>query len=370
MDGSPVFFGNSIQDDDEGCELFDGQDMKEESDDCQDTLFNADSNGHPTNVPPVQTHPSNTTPMDSVHLQVSRRPTQANTRNKSEISVSSSVQAESLGSTSRSSELSDSRSSQPTSMSEGAAADLDGEPNDVFKNNSILSPNAPHNKRRRHRKQQVIGNIDERLDTAKRKKFLEKNRVAATKCRQKKKEWVSDLEEARFGLESQHNHLRLEYSNLRNEITQIKSQLMEHATCNDHNIDKWIENEAKRFVLKASERYDQMLADLGHAPGLVSRHGSGSSASGYPVVTDSELINPVTESQRGSTSYPPGAFMSNSPIFSRRELTSNLPEPTVSTPAEEPYPPGALPTSMTEGVSFEGVSMANDALQAVTITQS
>ncbi|OTB18981.1 hypothetical protein K445DRAFT_32896, partial [Daldinia sp. EC12] len=79
-----------------------------------------------------------------------------------------------------------------------------------------------------------------------RNKFLERNRAAATKCRQKKKEWVTDLEETRFDLESQHNDLKKEYSNLKNEITLIKSQLMDHANCNDPNIDKWIENEAKR----------------------------------------------------------------------------------------------------------------------------
>ncbi|KAI1138797.1 hypothetical protein F5Y05DRAFT_412672 [Hypoxylon sp. FL0543] len=367
MEGPPNFFNNSIQDEGDGYELFDIQDIKDESDGRQDTPFNIDPDRCPVDVPPVQTHLSNTTPIDQVDVQRSRRRAQINTRKISDTSISSSIQAESIGSTTRLSELSETRSSQPTAMSD-TTADPDDEPNDVLEKGSP-PPGAPPTKRRRHRKQQAIEDLDQHPDAAKRNKFLEKNRVAATKCRQKKKEWVSDLEEARFGLESQHNHLQLEYSNLRNEITHIKSQLMEHATCNDPNIDKWVENEAKRFVLKASERYDQMLANLGHAPGLVNRQGSDSSTSGYLGVTDSEMISPATQSQRGSISYPPGALISKSPIFYRPELTSNMPD-TIPTPAEDPYPASALSSSITEEVgNFEGVSMRNDTLQTMPISQ-
>ncbi|ORY71953.1 uncharacterized protein BCR38DRAFT_319883, partial [Pseudomassariella vexata] len=83
---------------------------------------------------------------------------------------------------------------------------------------------------------------------AKRNKFLERNRVAATKCRQKKKEWMSDLEDTRFGLESQNSHLQMEYNSLAEEVSQIRAELMAHGNCNDPNINKWIENEAKRYV--------------------------------------------------------------------------------------------------------------------------
>ncbi|SPO06886.1 uncharacterized protein DNG_09580 [Cephalotrichum gorgonifer] len=82
----------------------------------------------------------------------------------------------------------------------------------------------------------------------KRDKFLERNRVAASKCRQRKKEWVSGLEEAKNGLEAQNSHLQMELNGLLGEVSRMKNQIMAHASCHDPNIDKWIDNEARRFV--------------------------------------------------------------------------------------------------------------------------
>ncbi|KAI1327989.1 hypothetical protein F5Y16DRAFT_398862 [Xylariaceae sp. FL0255] len=93
-----------------------------------------------------------------------------------------------------------------------------------------------------------------------RNKSLERNRIAAMKCRTKRKEWVHDLEETKTELETQNSTLHLELDGLNHEASQIRAQLMAHANCNDCNIDKWIENEAKRFVIGTGERYDQMLA--------------------------------------------------------------------------------------------------------------
>ncbi|PTB69271.1 hypothetical protein BBK36DRAFT_1086035, partial [Trichoderma citrinoviride] len=87
-----------------------------------------------------------------------------------------------------------------------------------------------------------------REDTAQRTKNLERNRIAASKCRQKKKEWVMELEETKSGMEMRHTNLRLEYLTLLDEVTRIKNQLMAHAACNDPNINFWIEKEALRYV--------------------------------------------------------------------------------------------------------------------------
>ncbi|KAL7808803.1 hypothetical protein V8C44DRAFT_359582 [Trichoderma aethiopicum] len=87
-----------------------------------------------------------------------------------------------------------------------------------------------------------------REDTAQRTKNLERNRIAASKCRQKKKEWVMELEETKSGMEIRHTNLRLEYLTLLDEVTSIKNQLMAHAACNDPNINFWIEKEALRYV--------------------------------------------------------------------------------------------------------------------------
>jgi hypothetical protein len=111
----------------------------------------------------------------------------------------------------------------------------------------------------------------------KRDKFLERNRVAASKCRQKKKEWVNDLEDQKFGLESQNSHLQMEYNGLLGEVSRMKNQIMAHANCKDRNIDKWIENEARRFVQTTSERYDREQRRYPSVP------GSAGGGSMYPM---------------------------------------------------------------------------------------
>ncbi|KAK8017593.1 hypothetical protein PG993_013919 [Apiospora rasikravindrae] len=115
-------------------------------------------------------------------------------------------------------------------------------------------------RKRRPRKPKPKPQLTVEEEEAKKNKTLERNRVAASKCREKKKDWTKDLEETKIGLESQNSHLHMEYATLVNEVGEIRAQLMAHANCHDANIDKWIENEAKRFVLGAGERYDAILA--------------------------------------------------------------------------------------------------------------
>ncbi|KAM5344725.1 hypothetical protein ACJ41O_010587 [Fusarium nematophilum] len=59
-------------------------------------------------------------------------------------------------------------------------------------------------------------------DGSKRSKFLKRNRIAASKCRQKKKKWVNNLEETRHGLEHQNSTLQREYNGLVDEATKLK----------------------------------------------------------------------------------------------------------------------------------------------------
>jgi hypothetical protein len=95
----------------------------------------------------------------------------------------------------------------------------------------------------------------EEVEEAKRENFLERNRLAASKCRQKKKEWEADLQETKHGLECQNSRLHMEYSGLLGQVTAMKNELMNHANCNDRNIDRWLTIEAQKFVERASERH-------------------------------------------------------------------------------------------------------------------
>ncbi|KAF4991715.1 hypothetical protein FDECE_13946 [Fusarium decemcellulare] len=127
-------------------------------------------------------------------------------------------------------------------------------------------------------------------DDAKRNKFLKRNRIAASKCRQKKKEWVNNLEETRHGLEHQHSNLQMEYNGLVDEVSRMKTQLMQHAACNDANINQWIENEARKFVQRtAAQTQGHPPCDGVNCCHSHHRHRSLSSAMSIPKTTESEF---------------------------------------------------------------------------------
>lgn len=101
----------------------------------------------------------------------------------------------------------------------------------------------PPRKRTRSKKVKNVAPEDD-----KRNKFLERNRVAASKCREKKKEFVSKLEETKITLERKHHQLQMDYNSLVSEVGTLKHELMTHAKCDDPNIDRWLAIEAARFV--------------------------------------------------------------------------------------------------------------------------
>ncbi|KAM9851407.1 cyclic AMP-dependent transcription factor ATF-2 [Aulostomus maculatus] len=65
----------------------------------------------------------------------------------------------------------------------------------------------------------------------KRRKFLERNRAAASRCRQKRKVWVQSLEKKAEDLSSMNGQLQSEVTLLRNEVAQLKQLLLAHKDC-------------------------------------------------------------------------------------------------------------------------------------------
>ncbi|KAL6866711.1 hypothetical protein J3F83DRAFT_740901 [Trichoderma novae-zelandiae] len=94
-------------------------------------------------------------------------------------------------------------------------------------------------------------------ETEKRDMIKQRNRVAASKCRQKKKEKVDELKEMKSSLEARNKQLHLEFQRLRQELGQIKSQLIHHTDCGDPNINRWVENEAQSYVQKLVRNGEQ-----------------------------------------------------------------------------------------------------------------
>lgn len=65
---------------------------------------------------------------------------------------------------------------------------------------------------------------------------------------------MTDLQETKEELELRNSQLQMEYGGLVNEISHMKNELMAHASCDDPNINMWIENEARRFVQSEAGR--------------------------------------------------------------------------------------------------------------------
>lgn len=142
---------------------------------------------------------------------------------------------------------------------------------------------------------------EEDESTEKRKKFLEKNRIAASKCREKKKKWVHELEYNKSQLERQNMELRLEYRGLVNDLNQTKSMLMSHADCNDPNITEWLNNQARRIVQATGPSMFSMPNPLSaYPPQGQPRNGSN--------VSGSSLVDLDPTSRRASTSFSQGEY--------------------------------------------------------------
>ncbi|XP_018411718.1 PREDICTED: cyclic AMP-dependent transcription factor ATF-7 [Nanorana parkeri] len=103
-----------------------------------------------------------------------------------------------------------------------------------------------------------------------RQRFLERNRAAASRCRQKRKVWVCSLEKKAEELNSQNCHLSNEVTILRNEVAQLKQLLLAHKDC------------PVTALQKKNQVYLENLndgCDGTGSPGPVSQHSSLSSAS-------------------------------------------------------------------------------------------
>jgi hypothetical protein len=80
------------------------------------------------------------------------------------------------------------------------------------------------------------------------RRALERNRVAAKKCRVRKREEASALASREQVLEDQNRYLYTHYKSLSTEIYLLKSELLRHMNCNCTLIQEYITNEARRSM--------------------------------------------------------------------------------------------------------------------------
>lgn len=81
-----------------------------------------------------------------------------------------------------------------------------------------------------------------------RRRILERNRIAATKCRLRKRDEADALASREQAMEDHHRYLSTCFESLTAEIYQLKTQLLQHTDCDCSLIQKYITNEAKKSV--------------------------------------------------------------------------------------------------------------------------
>lgn len=112
---------------------------------------------------------------------------------------------------------------------------------------------APPTKKQRKRRDaaQVEGEL-EIEDGAKREMYLEKNRIAAIKCRQKKRMWESELVARARELSAARACLRPCVTALREEVITLKTELLKHVGCGCTAIHEYLTQSATQMLPLAS----------------------------------------------------------------------------------------------------------------------
>lgn len=136
-----------------------------------------------------------------------------------------------------------------------------------------------------------------------RRRILERNRIAATKCRLRKRDEASALASREQAMEDQNRYLSNCFDSLTAEIYHLKTQLLRHTDCNCVLIQRYITNEAKKSVdglLACSSSFHQYGDSL--SPEYMGSCGTSGSSSGSSTADSLNLHSP------GSDGVPPAAW--------------------------------------------------------------
>lgn len=108
------------------------------------------------------------------------------------------------------------------------------------------SSHATPTTRRRKKSARKQSSVESAVEAGdKRSQFLERNRVAASKCRQKKKEWTSNLEQKARELQASKTSLALLVSSLREELLYLKGEALRHTTCDCNSVREYLARHAE-----------------------------------------------------------------------------------------------------------------------------
>lgn len=142
-------------------------------------------------------------------------------------------------------EISASLGTMPWGPLDRSPEQLDGPQRAGSHGNCEGKSNGGGHKRRKSSKHSSTGSEGQgEEDAGKRERYLERNRIAASKCRQRKKEQNKGLE-YRFKEQSdKKDALMAELARLRLEVVSLKSKVLEHAKCGNKSIGRHLEPSA------------------------------------------------------------------------------------------------------------------------------
>ncbi|RVD80711.1 uncharacterized protein DFL_008605 [Arthrobotrys flagrans] len=110
-------------------------------------------------------------------------------------------------------------------------------------------------------------------ESEKRARFLERNRIAASKCRKKKKIMNQRLEEKSRILVQQNRFLNATLVKLRSDVLRLKQMVLTHHGCGNPAIEQYLQQESEKYLVADSEEAAKKKEDARLAGSLAKPAG-------------------------------------------------------------------------------------------------
>jgi hypothetical protein len=107
------------------------------------------------------------------------------------------------------------------------------------------------------RKRRIVFEGEDAED--KRKKFLERNRVAAYKCRQKKKTWMQELEQKAEISTARNEELRSLVTQLKEESMYLRNLLLTHGNCDCESVQAYLRRSSAQITSRRESTNSQFM---------------------------------------------------------------------------------------------------------------
>lgn len=161
-------------------------------------------------------------------------------------------------------------------------------------------------------KKRTKSNSKDPEDDEKRKNFLERNRIAALKCRQRKKQWLNNLQAKVEFLTSDNERLQIQSESLKEEIVNLKTLLLAHKECPVAQSNGFHPNSIQKSMpsMMSTQMMRQGIpSSIGmmaqQQPSYLNRNSTATSTTSLPATgSGNSSAATVTTSSSSSTSIP------------------------------------------------------------------